>query len=80
MQFEQEDKHSSRTPSNIWHGLHESLEAECGNYYYDVVDSLVTFLYFWGTDGILLTLSWVLSILKYIYMAKTLIIYCKNFI
>ncbi len=35
--------------------------------YCDTIDSLVTFLYFWGTDGILLTSLWDLNILKHIF-------------
>ncbi len=59
----------------------KSLETEYGiitDSYCDVMDSLVTYVYFWGTVGILLTLLWVLNILKYIYIAKTIIIYFKN--
>ncbi len=59
----------------------ESFETEYGiitDSYCDVMDSLVTFLYFWGTDGILPIHSLVLNILKHIYMAKTQIMYCKN--
>ncbi len=41
-------------------------------------DSLATFLYFWGTGGILLTHFRVLNILKHIYMAEMLIIYWKG--
>ncbi len=67
----------------VMHGMDsmESIETECGiitDSYCDVMDSLVMFLYFWDTDGILLKPVWVLNILKHIYMAETLTIYSKN--
>ncbi len=84
MTFEQvETEQYSRTFSNVWHGLHGvpwNFETEYGviiDSYCDM-DSLMTCLYFWGTDGVLFTPLWVLNILKHIYIAKTLIIYCKN--